>query len=160
MKTLAIDASTKSSGIAIFQQGKLIHYECLTENDRNVYKRIDSMSNRIVEICEKYKPTNIVMEEVLPQDVRQNQAVYKALIYLQGETVTKLGILGYKVDFCVVGHWRRLCGIHTGPRVKRETLKANSQRLVKMIYNLDVNDDISDAICLGVAYIKQHKSAF
>jgi len=24
------------------------------------------MSNRIVEICKKYKPTNIVMEEILP----------------------------------------------------------------------------------------------
>jgi len=24
------------------------------------------MSNKIVEICKKYKPTNIVMEEVLP----------------------------------------------------------------------------------------------
>ncbi len=160
MKTLAIDASTKSSGIAIFQQGKLIYYECLIENDRNVYKRIDNMSNRIVEICKKYKPTNIVMEEVLPQDVRQNQAVYKALIYLQGETVTKLGILNYKVDLYVSGHWRRICGIQTGPGIRRETLKANSKRLVKMIYNINVNDDISDAICLGIAYIKQHKSAF
>ena len=156
MKTLAIDASTKSSGIAIFQQGKLIHYECLIQNDRNVYKRIDNMSNKIVEICKKYKPTNIVMEEVLPQDVRQNQSVYKALIYLQGETITKLGVLGYKVDLYVVGHWRRICGIHTGPGVKRETLKAASQRLVKMIYNINVNDDISDAICLGIAYIKEN----
>lgn len=156
MKILAIDASTKSSGIAIFQQGKLIHYECLIQSDRNVYKRIENMSNRIVEICKKYKPTNIVMEEVLPQDVRQNQSVYKALIYLQGETVTKLGILGYKVDLCVVGHWRRICGIHTGSGIKRETLKAASQRLVKMIYNINVNDDISDAICLGIAYIKEN----
>ena len=118
------------------------------------------MSNKIVEICKKYKPTNIVMEEVLPQDVRQNQAVYKALIYLQGETVTKLGILGYKVDLYISGHWRKLCGIKTGSGIKREVLKANSQRLVKMVYNINVNDDISDAICLGIAYIKQHKSAF
>ena len=118
------------------------------------------MSNKIVEICKKYKPTNIVMEEVLPQDVRQNQAVYKALIYLQGETVTKLGLLNYKVDLYVSGHWRRICGIQTGPGIRRETLKTNSKRLVKMIYNIDVNDDISDAICLGIAYIKQHKSAF
>ena len=160
MKTLAIDASTKSSGIAIFQQSKLIHYECLIQNDRNVYKRIENMSNRIVEICKKYRPTNIVMEEVLPQDVKQNQSVYKALIYLQGETVTKLGILGYKVNFYISGHWRKLCGISTGPGIKREVLKANSQRLVKMIYNINVNDDISDAICLGIAYIKQNKNAF
>ena len=38
--------------------------------------------------------------------------------------------------------------------MKRENLKAASQRLIKMIYNMNVNDDISDAICLGIAYIK------
>ena len=160
MKTLAIDASTKSSGIAIFQQGKLIHYECLIENDRNVYKRIKNMSSKIVEICKKYNPTDIVMEEVLPQDVKQNQSVYKALIYLQGRVITDLGIQGHKVNLYVSGHWRKLCGIQTGPGIKREILKANSQRLVRMVYGINVNDDISDAICLGIAYIKQHKSAF
>lgn len=160
MKTLAIDASTKSTGIAIFQQGKLIHYECLKQNDANVYKRIKNMSNKICNICKIYTPTDIVIEDVLPQDVRRSQATYKALIYLQAEIMMKLNQIGYKATLYVSGHWRKLCGIQTGPGIRRETLKANSQRLVKMIYNMDVNDDISDAICLGIAYIKQHKSAF
>ena len=51
-------------------------------------------------------------------------------------------------------------GIHTGRGIKREALKAAAQKLVKNIYNIDVNDDISDAICIGIAYINEHRSAF
>ena len=32
--------------------------------------------------------------------------------------------------------------------------------LVKTNYGIDVNDDISDAILLGYAYIQEHGSAF
>lgn len=160
MKTLAIDASTKSSGIAIFQQGKLIYYDCLIENNSNVYKRIKNMSNRIIEICKKYKPTDIVLEDVLPQDVKHNQKIYKTLMYLQAIIMIQLDEIGYKPTLSVANHWRSVCGIKTGPGIKREQLKKKSQRLVKMVYNINVNDDISDAVCLGIAYIKQHKNAF
>ena len=66
MKVLAIDASSKSTGIAIFQDEKLIHYQCIVATDGNSFKRIIKMKNRILEIYKKYKPTNIVMEDVLP----------------------------------------------------------------------------------------------
>jgi Asp/Glu/hydantoin racemase len=60
----------------------------------------------------------------------------------------------------VASHWRAVCGIKTGKGIKREALKQASRNLVKQIYNADVNDDISDAICLGMAYLAEHKSAF
>lgn len=47
MKTLAIDASSKSSGIAIFEEGKLIHYECITKTSADSLKRIKEMAKRI-----------------------------------------------------------------------------------------------------------------
>ena len=47
MKVLSIDASTKSSGIAIFEENKLIHYECITASNTDTYKRIEKMINRI-----------------------------------------------------------------------------------------------------------------
>lgn len=47
MITLSIDASTKSSGIAIFNEGKLIYYECITSSSTNTYKRIEIMTERI-----------------------------------------------------------------------------------------------------------------
>lgn len=160
MITLSIDASTKSTGIAIFKEGKLIHYECINCNRTDTYSRIETMVNRIRQLCNQYNPTDIIMEDILPQDVKRNQAVYKALIYLQAAIVLQLHKINLIVNFYTASHWRAQVGIHTGRGIKRETLKAASQKLVKNIYNIDVNDDISDAICIGIAYIKEHKSAF
>ena len=160
MITLAIDASTKSTGIAIFIQGKLIHYECITSSDSDTYKRIQIMAQRIRQLYNQYKPTDIIMQDILPQDVKHNQSVFKALIYLQAAIVLELHKSRATVNLCTASHWRSQVGIHTGRGIKRESLKQASQRIVNSIYNIQVNDDISDAICIGIAYIKQHKSAF
>ena len=160
MKILAIDASTKSTGVAVFQDTKLIHYQCITASSYDSLQRIFVMAQAIQNIYKKYKPTHIVMEQVLPQDVKNNQNVFKALIYLQAAIVLHLHQYKAKVDFVVASHWRKVCQIKTGRGVNREDLKKASQSLVKATYNIDVNDDISDAICLGMAYIKQNRSAF
>ena len=160
MVTLAIDGSTKNTGLAVFNQGKLIYYECVNSNKTNVYDRIFVMVNRIIELYKEYHPTDIVMQDVLPQDVKHNQAVFKALIYLQAAIVLEIHKLGGYVHFYAASHWRAQVGIRTGRGIKRQTLKEASKKLIKAIYNIDVNDDISDAICLGIAYVKEHRSAF
>lgn len=160
MKTLAIDGSSKSTGIAIFEQNKLIHYECITASYTERYKRIDKMVKRIRQLYDQYKPTNIVMQQVLPQDVKHNQKVYKTLIYLQGAIVLELQKNGAVVNLAAAAHWRAMTGIKTGRGVRRQTLKAASQKLIKDTYDIDVNDDIADSICIGLAYIKQNRSAF
>ena len=160
MKVLSIDASTKSSGIAIFEENKLIHYECIQATESNTYLRIFKMVSKIRQLYDQYLPTHIIMEDVLPQDVKHNQNVYKALIYLQSAIVLELYKSKAQVDFYTASHWRSLVGIKTGRGIKRQTLKKASIDLVKKKYNLIVNDDISDAICLGMAYLQQHRSAF
>ena len=156
VRTLAIDASTHNSGVAVFQDGKLIHYECITATDSNVLNRIKKMVIRIKDLNNIYSPTHIVMQQVLPEDVKHNQTVYKALMYLQAAVVLKLHEQKQKVDFIHVSHWRKICGIKMSRNIKREELKNASKNLVKQIYNINVNDDISDAICLGIAYLQQH----
>ena len=160
MRTLAIDASSKSSGIAIFEDEKLSYYECIKASQTDSLKRIKKMAKRIEEIYKEYKPTDIIMQQVLPEDVKHNQNVYKILIYLQAAVVLCLHQYQVKVNFYAASHWRKVCGIKLGPSMKRQSLKEASQQLVKSIYKIDVNDDISDAICLGIAYVVQHKSAF
>lgn len=160
MKTLSIDASTKNTGIAIFDQGKLIHYECISSSSSDVYKRIKIMTDTIEKLYNTYKPTDIIMQDILPEDVKHNQSVFKALIYLQAAIVLMFHKYNINVELYTASHWRSLVNIKTGRGIKRESLKQASQRLIKGIYGIEVNDDISDAICLGMAYIKQHKSAF
>lgn len=161
MITLAIDASTKSTGIAIFKQNQLVYHQCIQANDNKVYTRINKMTKRIKQIYQKYKPTDIVIQDVLPQDVKHNQQIFKALIYLQAAIVLQLDkIKAPKITFVTSSHWRSKCGIKVGRGVKRETLKQASIRLVNQLYKINVNDDVSDAICIGIAYISENRSAF
>lgn len=161
IKVLAIDASTKSTGISVFQDYKLVYYECVTiSSNEDTLDRILKMAKKVRQVYEKYKPNNIIMEEVLPQDVKHNQQVYKALIYLQAAIVLQLHKSGGNVQFYTASHWRAAVGIKTGRGIKRQHLKEASQYLIRQKYNIQVNDDISDAICLGLAYIKQNKGAF
>ena len=156
MTILSIDASTKSSGCAIFEENKLIHYECITASGSDKQK----MNNRIKELVNQYHPTVAVMEDVMPQDVKHNQAVYKALIYLQAIIVMTLYDLGIETTLYTASHWRSVVGIHTGRGIKRDELKQVSINLVKQKYNITVNDDQADGINIGLAYYMQNATAF
>ena len=162
MKVLAIDASSTSTGIAIFQDLKLIHYENITCPKYNSFKRIIVMRNAITKIFEKYRPTNVIIQDVLPEQVNHNQQTYTTLKYLQAAIILSLyeHFSFQNVQLCTASHWRSVCGIKTGPGRRRDYLKKESMRLVKQQYGLDVNDDISDAICIGLAYVQEHASAF
>ena len=83
MITLAIDASTKSTGWSIYEDQELKDYGCITASSGNLFRRIHKMTDEIDKIINKYKVEQIVVEEVIPEDVRHNAKVYKALMYLQ-----------------------------------------------------------------------------
>jgi hypothetical protein len=53
----------------------------------------------------------------------------------------------------------KICGIKTGTGVRRESLKPQDIAFVKTIYNIEVNDDIADAIGIGHAYVTTNNIA-
>ena len=148
MKILAIDGSTKSTGIAIFEDGKLIKYQCITASSSNVFKRIEKMQEEIKKIIAKENIDKIFIEEVIPEDVHNNSKVYKPLMYLQGFLCKIFDEFNLVPEFVFPNTWRAACGIPTG-RNQRESLKPKDIAFVKKHFNLDVNDDIADAICIG-----------
>lgn len=155
MKLMSIDASTKSTGIAIFEDDKLIHYECITSASADSFKRIKIMTNRIEELYNEYKVTDVIMEDVLPEDVKHNQSIFNILHYLQASVVLKLHDYKQKVELVNVNLWRKACGITIGRYGVRESAKAQDIAFVKKTFNIDANDDICDAICIGWAKINK-----
>lgn len=152
MKTLALDLSTKSTGWAIFDGTKLIDYGNILASNSNVLTRISTIVEQLMIIHNKYLPQQIIVEEVLPDDVGHNSSVYKALMYLQALVAIEFNKYGKTLEFFTASEWRKKCGIRTGRGIKRDTLKAADIKFVKDNYNLDVNDDIADAVCIGHAY--------
>ena len=62
MITIAIDASTKSTGIAIFKDTELVEYKNITDNNKSVLKRIKYMTDSIEDIYKRYKNTALTTQ--------------------------------------------------------------------------------------------------
>ena len=161
MNLMAIDPSTKSTGVAIFKDEKLVHYECISESDNNVLTRIDKITDKLCSLAIEYQINEITIEDTLREDVKGNDQVFRALMYLQGTMAVKFNKINLKLNkIFVASEWRKLVGIKTGRGVYRETLKKASMKLAKDHYNIDVNDDVSDSICIGIAYLKQQNEDY
>ena len=159
MKVMGIDGSTKSTGIAIIENNNVLYYDCIVSTNQDSFNRIKKMTNEIAKVYIKYKPEKIVMEDVLPSDVKNNQKVFKALIYLQASIVLKLHELkAPEVQLITASHWRKDLGIKTGRGVKRDNLKKEVMNYIKEHYGIDANNDVCDGIGVGLSYFVDNKN--
>ena len=163
MITIAIDASTKSTGVAIFKDKQLTHRHNIQDNGKNVLKRIKVMTDCIEEIYTAEKDLNeghqiqVIMEQIIPDNLNEakwthNQATFKALFYLQAAIVLMFDNYGIDVEFIGASSWRKQCGIKQGGAT-RDVLKARDIEFVKEKFGFSVNDDVADAICIGWAKV-------
>ena len=67
MVIMAIDASTKSTGVALFEDDKLIDYSLITAGSTDLIKRIKVIVKGLEDILKANKVDKIVLEEVRPQ---------------------------------------------------------------------------------------------
>ena len=155
MNLIAIDASTKSSGLAIYKHNKLVETDCITSASSDLFNRIKVM----VENIKSYLISNPDLEYLILEEVRQqgfvNIKTYKALMYLQG-CIAMMVHQSFKhiaIDFIYPSQWRKVCQIKQGRGVQRAKQKENDVQWVKDNFNIQVNDDIADAIGIGYAYI-------
>ena len=156
---LALDASTKSSGFAIFfDNNTLISYGCLTNRNPDVIKRIQYMVEEIDKILKKYEEiTTIVIEEVRPDQGEKNSKTMKALFWLQAAIAFLLHdkYPTVSIEYIYPSDWRATCNIKTGKGILRDKLKQADIDFAKEKYNLPQdfnNDDIADALCIGYSY--------
>ncbi len=84
--TLAIDASTKSTGYSIFDKDKLIVYGLITASSTDVIARIYKIINGLKNIISQYSIDTVVLEEVRPENNQYgvgNIHTHKVLMWLQ-----------------------------------------------------------------------------
>lgn len=157
MNIIALDMSTKSTGYAIYKHNKLVQYNYITATSNDLFNRIKVMLNAINKLLEQ----NPDLEYVIMQQVRQegfiNVKTYKALMYLQGcvQMIIHQKFKHLQTDFLYPSSWRKVCKIKQGRGVQRKQQKQLDIQWVKQNFNIEVNDDIADAIGIGYAYINQ-----
>ena len=161
MNILAIDASTKSSGLALFEGTKLKTYTCITASSTDLIKRIQKVIKELNTFLTENKVDKIILEEVI-QDSSKNIKTYKALMYLQAGITFLLheNFPHIEVEYVYPSEWRASCGIRNGRGIKRESLKEEDINFVKQNYGITVNDDVADAIGIGHAYVNKLDNKF
>jgi Holliday junction resolvasome RuvABC endonuclease subunit len=152
-RMITIDSSTKKSGIAIFDNGIYKEHILLDyEKDNNMDSRFLKMTTEIMKILKTYEPDIIYIEEVV---VDRNMHSIRFLARLIGV------VYGYSLlkdcEFNTIRptEWRSQLNFVQGTGHKRDDLKQQAIDYVKKEFNLDVNDDEADAICIGLAVIKK-----
>ena len=160
MTILALDLSTKSSGYACFKDGELTIHGCITSSSTDLIKRIHIMIDNIDNILQEHQDiSELIIEEVRPEGGYGvgNQKTHKALMYLQAaiEFLIHDKYPTIKIKYIYPSSWRAALGIKNGRGIKRETLKEADIAFVKNKYNIDVNDDEADAICIGLAQFEK-----
>ena len=151
MRILSLDLSTKSSGWCVGQDGSLESHGYITASSRDVVKRIIKMRDQLSKIIKNNKIDKIIMEQVRPE---YNSHTNKVLMWLQAIIVVAAYEINSKIEYQFIGAstWRAALKIKQGRGIKREALKPQDIQYVQNKYNLQVNDDQADAICIFDAY--------
>ena len=154
-KLISLDTSTSSTGYAVYISGKLHRYDLIDfKRIKNTDERIKEMILKIYEIIETEKPQIIVAEMTV---VTRNAQAQRNLTMILGAIQGKCMENNIFFSLLRPTEWRKLVNNEKEklPR-KREELKQWSKQKVSDILGInDINDDISDAILIGQAYINR-----
>lgn len=151
-KLISIDSSSTKTGWAIFENGKLKDYGIIDlHNNKDSYLRLKEMVYNIWQLLEYNKPNIIVIEKL---NVGRNMQATRLLSKIIG-SIYCYSILHDDVFYFEIqaSEWRSKLGMQSSGR-KRNDYKKLSVSYVKDLYQIEVSDDISDAICAGLGYIK------
>lgn len=164
MKIISLDLSTHSSGWAFFEGETLKDYGCITATSSDLINRIEKITKELKEILDKYNSIDkIILEEVRPEGRGYgvgNLQTHRALMWLQAAVAFLIHDNYNHIEIVYVypSSWRATIGIQTGRGIKRAELKKKDIAFVEEKYSIKVNDDIADAIGIGLSQIKREES--
>lgn len=148
----SIDASTKSTGLSLFNDGVYSSSTLIQFGDKEMDKRFKKMSDAILLFLEDNRPDIIYMEEAV---VLRNAQTQRFLVRLQGVVYAWSILNNADCEFIRPTEWRSLVGIKSGKK-KREELKKEAINLAKEKLNIEVNDDVAESILIGMAAINKY----
>lgn len=169
---LALDMATKKTGWALFDyKNGLIDYGVIRTESDETKDRMEEIYFTISKIIkDNPRITTIVFEDV-PLNNHNNLKTGKDLSILQGVTLSLC--FEYELDYALYNPsaWRSIIGLYNGTRagMKRDFQKKAAVDKVNELYNFGfvynetetksrfTDDDKAEAICLGLAYLKENK---
>ena len=155
---LGADLSTTSSGISIFNDEELIHYECLSPKigkktpkvgqTEDWEVRIYFMAKRLNEIFNEYD-----IEEAYCEDIplKDGKPTIKKLGVVRGTFLSICAIHDVKINPRQVSDWRQDAGFFDGTQIgmTRDEMKKKAIEEVERLFGIVVNDDVAESALIG-----------
>lgn len=154
MKLLALDQSTKVTGWAVFDDNSLARYgEINLSKNTDPNSRFQQMCNAVQDLIHEEKPDFVVFEEVAMQT---NAYSLITLARLQGVIIAVC--FNHQIEHYIYpsGAWRKALGFKQGKGHARGDLKRQAISYCKEQYNVELDEDRADAVCIGDAFIKTY----
>ena len=153
-KLISLDTSSNSTGVGVFIDGAFSHHFLIDlKKIKNTDDRMKEMVSRLFALIEKEQPDIVVTEMTV---VTRNAQAQRNLTMILGALYGKCIDKGIWYHSFRPTEWRSLIDTDKKPKGrKREDYKVWSMEIVKDIYGIENNDDVSDAILLGKAYVNK-----
>lgn len=149
-RILAFDQSTRINGYAIFDNDKLIKYGKNEIKGQETPLRFSKVREWIRYMIEIWKPDLVIIEDIQLQDEEKDGTkgiiTFKVLAELIGVLETFFVENNINYQFAHVSTWRNAEQVKGRTRTDK---KRSAQLRVKKCYDIDVIDDIADAILIG-----------
>lgn len=153
MKILSLDTSTKNSGFAVFIDGELNRFSSIDlSHIGDTWSRMNQMVFSLYGLIEEEQPDYIAIEQTA---VARNPHTQRLLTMILGAVYGECVKFGIGYYSLTPNEWRKAVK-HKDEKLPRkgEELKIWGINLAKRLYGIDcINDNISDAILIGRAFI-------
>lgn len=164
MRLLALDQASRVTGVAIFDDDKLVKYGTFEiKSNQELGKRLTQFLENLDKLCAAYHFDAVVYEDIQLQ--MGNVETYRRLAYIQAMILFWCE-KNEKNLYCLSpSHWRKVLkdkyGMSWGR--KRVEQKQTAIDFIQEHYEKEVDSDTADAICIGCAAnieINKTESAF
>lgn len=141
MVILSLDISTRSTGYAITEDGKLLDYGTLKSSNSDFLKRGFEIREQLLSVLNKFTPDVVVVEEL---KVLTNQKVLVKLGIVNGIVLSPFKTI--PTLFIPPSVWRSEYGLNK----KRTEAKKQAIKIASKYAEVE-NDDEAEAILIGLA---------
>ena len=164
MRLLALDQASRVTGVAIFDDDKLVKYGTFEiKSNQELGKRLTQFLENLDKLYAAYHFDAVAYEDIQLQ--MGNVETYKKLAYIQAMILFWCEKHEKNLYCLSPSHWRKILkdkyGMSWGR--KRAEQKQTAIDFIQKHYEKEVDSDTADAICIGCAAnieINKNKSAF
>lgn len=158
MRVLALDQASRTSGWAVFDDGKLVTYGKFTADQADVGDRLHFIRMRVSWLIDDYDIDEVVFEDIqLQGNVANNVATFKALAEVFGVLYELFVMLKLPRTAVLSTVWKSTLGIKGKDRAAQ---KKAAQAWVENTYGVKPTQDECDAICIGAHYVNNKVEVF